>query len=195
MAQVHTIGHSSHPFPRFLELLRQHGIRTVADVRSVPYSRHHPQYQREPLSAALRDAGIGYEFLGRELGARAEDPAVHADGRVQFDRLARTEPFRAGVEKVKTLASKGPVALLCAEKEPLDCHRTVLIAPALEREGLAVIHILADGSTETHDAAMQRLVEETGLGAGDLFTSPEDLVREALKHREERIAWRPPRGA
>jgi uncharacterized protein (DUF488 family) len=193
VAQIYTIGHSSHPFPRFLELLEQHGIRLVADVRSVPYSRHHPQYRREPLAAGLEKAGIAYEFLGRELGARAEDPGVYAEGRVQYDRLARTAPFRAGIERVKTLGSAGRVALLCAEREPLDCHRSVLIAPVLEREGFPVIHVLADGTQRTQGEAVQRLVEEAGLGAGDLFTSQEDLVKEALKRREERIAWRAPR--
>lgn len=189
--EIFTLGHSNHPFARFSGLLAQHGITVVADVRSVPYSRRYPQYRREDLAAGLRAAGIDYVFLGSELGARSDDPGVYADGRVQFDRLARTALFRSGIERLCALAVRQRVAIMCAEREPLDCHRTVLVARALEREGVVITHILGDGSLESNGEAMQRLVRDSGLGA-DLFSSGADLVEEACRRREERIAWRLP---
>ena len=123
-----TIGHSNHPAGRFLEMLRQHRIELIADVRSVPHSRRHPQFNREALAEELGQAGIGYEFLGRELGARADDPLLYEDGRVSYSRLAATGLFQFGLDRLRELAASRRTAIMCAEKEPLDCHRTLLVA-------------------------------------------------------------------
>src|SRR5580765_2761541 len=98
--EVLTIGHSNHPIERFVALLQQHGVVTVADVRSVPYSRRNPAYSRESLQRSLAQAGVGYLFLGKELGAKSPDPAHYQDGRVQYRRLAATELFKAGLARV-----------------------------------------------------------------------------------------------
>ena len=97
---VLTVGHSTHPLAVFLDLLRQHGVTALADVRSSPYSRMNPQYNRESLAAALKDEGIKYVFLGKELGARSDDPACYQNGRVQYQRLAQTSLFKSGIERV-----------------------------------------------------------------------------------------------
>jgi uncharacterized protein (DUF488 family) len=187
---IHTVGHSNHPIERFLFLLQRHGITAVADVRSTPYSRFNPQFRREPLQEALAGAGIQYVFLGEELGARSRDPGCYdAEGRVSYAKLARTDLFRKGIERLKTGMSDFRVSIMCAEREPLECHRTILVARELVREGVDVAHILADGSLEEHGHAMQRLVASLELTGADLFSSPEDVVERAYDLQASRIAY------
>jgi uncharacterized protein (DUF488 family) len=186
---VYTIGHSTHEQERFLELLRAHQITAVGDVRSNPYSRMNPQYNREPLKAILTAAGIAYVFLGRELGARTEDPSCYEGGKVQYDRLARTELFRAGLERVRDGLSRYRLALICAEKEPLECHRGILVARELEAAGIPVRHILADASLEWHKDAMARLRQRLGLPESDLFRTPAEVLDDVYRLQGARIAY------
>ena len=187
---IHTIGHSNHPIGRFIELLRQHGITAVADVRSTPYSRFNPQFRRDQLQAALQEGGIQYVFLGEELGARTRDPACYeADGRVSYARLAATDLFRAGMDRLRAGMSEYRISLMCAEREPLECHRTILIARELERAHIQVVHILADGSLETHEQAMQRLAQSLDLVGTDLFRTPEQIRQQAYELQAARIAY------
>jgi len=187
--QVFTIGHSNHTLEGFLRLLAQHGITAVADVRSVPMSRLHPQFNRDDFSEALKQAGIAYSFLGKELGGRPQDPSWYVNGQVQYRLVALTEPFRKGIERVLAGAQKYRVALMCAEREPLDCHRGLLVAPALEKAGASVLHILADGNIEAHRDTMNRLLERFGFTQDDLFRSREELVEEACARQQERVAY------
>src|SRR6202521_1160216 len=103
---IFTIGHSTHPQKRFIALLLQHGITALCDVRSKPYSRVNPQFNREELKESLRERCIKYVFLGKELGARSEDPMCYENGKVQYDRLAATPAFKAGIERVLAGAEK-----------------------------------------------------------------------------------------
>lgn len=186
---VFTIGHSTHSIEAFLESLREHGISAVVDVRSAPFSRFNPQYNKKALEQSLRTNEIRYVFLGRELGARSEDPSCYVDGRVQYARLARTGLFNSGLERVMRGSRELRLALMCAEKEPLECHRTLLVARVLAERGVAVTHILADGSGEPHQVTMTRLLDIVGLPRQDLFHSTEQLIEEALTRQEERIAY------
>lgn len=165
-----TIGHSNHPFPRFLALLRQHRIEVLADVRSMPFSRFNPQFNRSKLDSSLREAGIRYEFLGDELGARTKDPELLEGGKVSYAKIARTPAFQHGLAHLLNEAGKHRVAMMCAEKEPLQCHRTLLVGREAERSGASVTHILADGALEDHQHAMERLAARTHVPQGDLFT-------------------------
>lgn len=184
-----TVGHSNHPFERFVELLQINVVDAVADVRSAPYSRFNPAYNRETLRADLKRHGIDYVFLGRELGARSEDPDCYRDGRVRYELLARTSSFHKGLERVLTGAKSRRVALMCAEKEPLACHRTILVARALTERGAKIGHILADGSMEDHEDTMERLLVVHGLTSSDLFKSRAELIDEACLLQERRIAY------
>lgn len=186
---IFTVGHSTHSLEHFIELLQSVPITAIADVRSSPYSRFNPQFNRETLEKALKDCGIAYVFLGRELGARSDDPTCYEHGRVQYGRLAKTELFRQGLERVLKGAQSYRVALMCAEKEPLECHRTLLVSRALESQGVSVGHILADGRIESHPAAMTRLIGVVGLPKTDLFRSNEELIEAACELQEERIAY------
>jgi uncharacterized protein (DUF488 family) len=187
---LYTIGHSNHPIDRFIALLQQHGIDAVADVRSTPYSRFNPQFRKERLQAALADAGVRYVFLGDELGARSKDPACYDEsGRVSYVRLAATDLFRRGIERLLTGMQKHRIALMCAEREPLDCHRTILVARELERAGAPITHILADGSLEPQRHAMERLASNLKLAETDLFRTPDELIEDAYDKQGSQIAY------
>lgn len=186
---VRTIGHSTHAATKLVELLRRHDITAVADVRSQPYSRMNPQFNREELRSRLKAVGIDYVFMGRELGARTEDRSCYIDGKVQYDLLARTALFQEGLERVAQGSARHRIALMCAEKDPLVCHRTILICRHLVLRGLGVQHILENGGVETHDASMTRLMSELGIAERDLFRGREDLIREAYARRGEQIAY------
>jgi uncharacterized protein (DUF488 family) len=154
---IYTLGHSKHPTERFIELLRQHDIGALADVRSTPFSRFNPQFNRERLAAALREVGIHYVFLGQELGARPREREFYDGDRVSYAKLAQSELFRRGLERVLAGSREHRIALMCAERDPLHCHRALLISPELERAGVPVTHIHADGSLETHVNLMKRV--------------------------------------
>lgn len=186
---VLTIGHSNHSIERFVELLRRHAVTAVVDVRSQPFSRYNHAFNRESLVATLKQAGIAYAFMGRELGARSEEPGCYEDGRVQFRRLAETELFRSGVRRVAQGAGARRLAVMCAEKEPLACHRTFLVARALVEAGAAVEHIHADGRLETQADALARLPGLLGMPEADLFRTREQVIADAIAAQEQRIAY------
>ena len=188
--RVLTVGHSNHPLETFVSLLRQHGVTTLADVRSAPYSRFNPHFNQKSLDIALQAHNIAYLFMGHALGGRPEDRSCYEKGRVRYDRLARTPLYREGIDQVVETAGVERLALMCAEKEPLDCHRTLLVGRSLAERGVTVTHILADGTLEPHDDAMDRLLDSVGLPAGDLLHSREELIEEALSQKEGRIAHR-----
>ena len=186
---VFTIGHSTHPQERLIGLLTQHGITALCDVRSKPYSRMNPQFNREELKDALKVTGIAYVFLGKELGARSEDPSCYEEGKVQYDRLAHTELFQQGLQRVQEGMKRYRIALMCAEKEPLECHRTILVARYLAALDLDVQHIHANGKLESHAEALRRLSRLVGLPEEDMFRSPEDIQADAYRRQENRIAY------
>lgn len=187
--QLYTIGHSTHSMEKLLVLLDGHQIRVVADVRSHPYSRMNPQFNREPLLVTLKKAGIAYVFLGRELGARSEDSQCYVDGKVQYGLLAETDIFQHGLARVVQEMANHRVALMCAEKDPLTCHRAILVCRHIVAQGLQVQHILEDGRLESHDEVLDRLLTELGLQEPDLFRSPAEILEEAYRRRSEQIAY------
>jgi uncharacterized protein (DUF488 family) len=189
LTTLHTVGHSNHSIAKFVGLLTANGITAIADVRSRPFSRRHPQFNKDRLAAELARHGIAYVFLGKELGARTEDPSCYEDGKVQYRRLAATALFNEGIERVLDGAQKYRIALMCAEKEPLDCHRTLLVGRALEALGVTIAHILADGSIETQEQTWSRLIDLTGLSREDMFHEHAELLARACKLREEKIAY------
>jgi uncharacterized protein (DUF488 family) len=192
MHALFTIGHSNHTFPELLELLRRHDVSIVCDVRSQPYSRRYPQFCQVPLKEALEAAGIRYEFLGRELGARPKEPDCYVDGQVAYDRLAQTPAFQAGLRTVRERARVERPALLCAEKDPITCHRTVLVCRRLREPGLAIRHILEDGDLEEHRDTELRLLALLALPQRNLFEETEAVVEHAYDLQGHRIARRIP---
>ena len=186
---IFSIGHSTHPVDHFIDLLTRHGINVVADVRSSPYSRFNPQFNRQSLADALKQSGIKYAFFGKELGARADDPSCYLDGKVQYARLAARADFGHAIDRLLAGAKDHRIALMCSEKEPLECHRTILVSQALIKAACPVNHILHDGTLETHDATLDRLLQLVGSSNEDMFSSRSDLLSEALSKQESRIAY------
>jgi len=154
--EVLTIGHGAHPWPRFLDLLREAGVAAVVDVRSIPASRHHPHFARTRLAAALDAAGIAYAWEGAALGGRPRDPGLWRDGQPDPAAIAAAPGFAPALERVLAAAGRQRLALMCAESEPLACHRCRLLAAPLIARGARVRHLLADGRLEEHEATLAR---------------------------------------
>jgi uncharacterized protein (DUF488 family) len=188
-ATVFTVGHSNHSLERLVALLRSNAVNAAADVRSFPYSRANQDFNREALQRALNANGIAYVYLGRELGGRPADPSCYEQGRVQYHKVARTPLFKDGLERVLKGIQTYRIVLLCAEKEPLFCHRTLLIGQELAALGVAVLHIHADGTLESHSEAMNRLVAELGLVERDLYRTKEEMIADACALQAKRIAY------
>ncbi len=168
-ARLFSVGHSHHDLARLVELLRRAGVTAVADVRSSPFSQRHPQFNRPDLERGLRQAGIAYLFLGEQLGGRPADADVYdGDGRVDYEQVRQTAAFRDGLERLTQALDRQRVAMLCAEEDPLDCHRALMIGPALVERGIAPVHLRGDGSRETTAALEERLLAITGAGSGIL---------------------------
>lgn len=186
---MYTIGHSNHAIEHFIELLERFAVDCVCDVRSAPYSRRNPQFNRETLRDSLKQQGIRYVYLGKELGARTEDEACYVNGKVSFERLAATPLFRKGIERVLEGDKTFTIALMCAEKEPLNCHRTILVARHLTSLGVPIEHILESGASERHEATIDRLIDIVGLPREDLFSTYDDIIERAYRIRGGDVAY------
>jgi uncharacterized protein (DUF488 family) len=187
-----TIGHSNHDIDAFLELLARYDISVVGDVRSSPYSRYVPQYSHKALKSALANAGIAYTFLGKEFGARSENPSCYKNGKVQYDQLAQQPIFADGIARVLDGMQRYRIGLLCAEKDPIECHRALLVARAFFDRGIPVAHIHADGSLESHQAMESRLLTVCKLPDGDMFRSRNECIAEAYLLQSDRIGYQNP---
>jgi uncharacterized protein (DUF488 family) len=182
-----TIGHSNHAFEHFLGLLRRHDIEAVADVRSRPYSRFVPHFSRERLERLLAAAGVGYLYLGAELGGlppTGETPVAASGYRSRVEQPA----FRQGIERLLAEARMQRLALMCRERDPLDCHRLHLICRHLASGHPEISHIRPDGALETHQEVERRLLERARPAELPLFRdglAPPDPA--ALEHAYD--AW------
>lgn len=176
MLEIFSVGHSNHPIGYFIGLLKRHGVTALADVRSTPYSRRHPQFRRETLAESLREAGIAYVFLGAELGGKRAGGLAEA---------SRTPEFRAGLERLREGAARYRVAFMCAEREPLDCHRTILVARHLRAPDVAIQHILANGTVENHGSVERRLVESEKTAPPPLMAGEPNAWSEAVERAYE----------
>jgi len=190
MPVLFTIGHSNHSISQFVRLLSQHAIEVVCDVRGVPYSKANPQFHREELGPSLRKHGIQYLYLGAALGARTRDPGSIVNGRVSYCEIVKSEAFTRGIAQVQALAASRRVVLMCAEKDHLECHRTILLSRCLIANGCSVQHILDTGDLEFHDDALARLIARLNLTLSP-FRSRKDVLMTAYERQEERIAWKP----
>jgi hypothetical protein len=190
-----TIGHSNHDLGDFLAILVHHGVEALCDVRSRPGSFRFPQFNREPLEAAAGCAKIQYQFLGEALGGRPEDPRVyHSNGQVDYVARRKSPDFSAGVERLRELSRSANIALMCAEEDPLQCHRFLMICPALMERGVVPVHIRRGGILESQRDAEDRLLELHGgstFTSGALFASERgSALEEALRQQSEEFAFR-----
>jgi uncharacterized protein (DUF488 family) len=186
---VFTIGHSAHPPEHFAALLKRSGVDVVLDVRSSPFSTRAPQYNRFALKKWLAELGIVYSLGGEALGGRPRNPAFYVNGRADYLQMAQTEAFRRALRRVANAARSHRVALLCAEAEPIECHRFLLVGRALHQAGVEVQHILANGAVETQSAAEERMLKAVGLLQAGLFESVGSAVDRAYAIQSARVAY------
>lgn len=202
MQPVFTIGHSNHTPEKFLELLGRHNISALVDVRSTPYSRYTPHFNRQALESYLPKSEIRYVFLGAELGARPTDATCYVEGKAVYEKIAELKAFQQGLGRVLKGAKNYRIALMCAEKDPITCHRAILVCQHLVPFNLEIAHILGNGDLEYHENLEDRLLETHNLaekpehGQLSLFVSnPEteiprsERVRQAYQIQGDRIAF------
>jgi uncharacterized protein (DUF488 family) len=185
-----SIGHSNHAMERFIELAHSAGITAIADVRSTPASRRYPWFNQARLAQRLAAEDIAYVPLGEALGGRPRDPRLYrGDGVVDYVAMARTDEFRAGLDRVAEGLRRYRVCLMCAEREPLDCHRCLLVARALAERGFAIGHVLADATIEPHAQTEERLLKLAGEPA-DLFADRDERIAAAYARRAGTAGYR-----
>lgn len=169
---IWTIGHSNHDLPTLVDLLRGERIDVVADVRSQPYSRFNPHFNREPLQSFLTETNLSYVFLGEQLGGRPSDGELFdAAGHVLYGEVAKTSRFLKGIDRLLEGSARYRVALMCAEENPSNCHRRLLVSRALVERGSSVIHIRGNGATISEaelEAELARSVQPSLFGEDDL---------------------------
>jgi uncharacterized protein (DUF488 family) len=186
-----TIGHSNLQADQFLALLKANRVSVIADVRSVPFSRRFPWFSSRTLSERLQSKGVAYVMVGDTLGGRPANPALYRDGVADYEAMADTAEFHAGLDRVMAEAERHRLCLMCSEREPLDCHRCLLVGRALAERGCMIGHILGNGSIEPHVATEERLLAGLRPGAGgDLFGDRQSRLAEAYRRRARKIAAR-----
>jgi uncharacterized protein (DUF488 family) len=188
---VLTVGHSTLSYEQFLSLIRSAGVTAIADVRSAPYSRHFPHFNREALRDELKADGVAYVFLGDELGGRPKESAYFCEGVADYEKMATAPAFASGIKRVKEGVEKYRIALMCSEHSPLDCHRCLLVGRALHEQGISVGHITTAGTVR----GQTEIEDDLRTMAGDVqdqvdfFVSPSDRLAEAYRLRSRRVAY------
>lgn len=186
-----TIGYAGRSIDDFIVLLEQHKITALCDVRSIPFSARHPQFNCEVLTKVLKSHNINYVFLGEELGARPKDSSCYVDGKANFQKIAVSALFKKGLERVKVgVQKKYVLALMCAEKDPMICHRSISICRNLRGPGIDIRHIIDHETTETQDDLEKRLIAHLKLHP-DMFKDydPNALIERAYDVQGDRIAY------
>lgn len=203
--QVFTVGHSNHSAETFVSILLHHQIGAVIDVRSAPYSRFVPHFNRKSLGALLSQANVAYVYMGNELGGRPSEPHQYDHrGQVCYRRIAVARTFQRGLERVLEGATMYRVALMCSEENPLECHRALLVAHELWQRDIPISHIRAchgagNSYAEKHGAILERLIESHELNQGTLIGfdgslvhelgSSLELIEEAVERQRQQIAY------
>jgi uncharacterized protein (DUF488 family) len=189
---LYTIGHSTHAIDAFIALLKQHDVQVLADVRSVPMSRFNPQFRQRELKKSLEGAGLAYVYLGDRLGGQSSSQRDRAT-RVPYEERILMPEFQSGMAALLKLAGEKRTAIMCAEKEPLNCHRTLLIARALAAKNFPVTHILGNGDLRPHAEVENELMGWQGLTEQGLFDTRETQLNEAYEKRRSVGTYKPKR--
>ena len=159
---IYTIGYGSRPIDAFIEVLRQHEIAYLIDVRSAPYSRYKPEFSKAALAAELQRHGIRYIFMGDTLGGHPDDEACYVNGKVVYEKVAATAAYQRGVERLlscwgNALGQQRGVVLMCSEGKPEHCHRSKLIGVTLTAEDILVHHIDENDALQPQEQIIERL--------------------------------------
>jgi uncharacterized protein (DUF488 family) len=187
--EIFTIGYATFSIEYFVDALRKYSITAVADVRSAPYSRFKPEFKKNTIKKTLRENHIEYIFLGKHCGARAEDPSCYIGGKLNYALLKESENFQKGIKRILSGMQNYRIALMCAEKDPLNCHRTFLICRSLRSHPVTIKHILENDTLEEHAVTEKRLLKLYKLDQQDIFHSSSDLLEQAYDRQCEKITF------
>lgn len=173
----------------FVDMLKKFDIKVLIDVRSKPYSVHSPEFNKENLESVLNQSGIYYRNYATEFGAQQENRSLYPNGYLDFELFSRSRAFQRGVEKVRKSVAQGyKLAFMCAEKEPIHCHRTILVSKAFSDMGYEIIHILPNGNTKTqHDVDNELMIENPPSFFDD---ANENALTIAYRKQNEKIGFR-----
>jgi len=189
MNKLYTIGYSPHTLDSFLDTLNKYHITAIADVRSTPYSQFKPEFNKDKFKEFLKKHNIAYVFLGDLCGARVEDSSCYVNGKVNYSLVSENPKFKEGLERIKKGMQRYLIALMCAEKDPITCHRTILICRNLVATNIKIKHILSNGKIEEHKESEQRLMKIFNLNHPDLFQTEQQRLDEAYSRQGEKIAY------
>ena len=187
--EVFSIGHSSMSYEEFVRSLRNASITAVADVRSMPFSRRNPQFNRDTLRDELRIDGIAYVFLGEELGGRPKERQYFCEGVADYEKMAKSSDFERGLRRVIEGSKQYRIALMCSEHDPLECHRCLLVGRALHERGATVRHILPNKMFLDQAEVERRLIQLSRQDSADLFQSYRERLAEAYRKRASKVAY------
>lgn len=188
MARVWTVGHSTLDIEDFLEILTRHNITAIADVRSSPASKRYPHFNRDELRSSLKRVGITYVFLGEELGGRPKRSRLFKDGVADYEKMALEPSFMSGLKRVVMGSQEFNIALMCSEKNPMHCHRCLLVGRALSHDRVDVLNIV-DDRVMSQTEIEGRLLEVQAQQSKDLFLSSDEQIANAYRGWSLKVAY------
>ena len=189
---IHTVGHSNLSAESLVGMLKRRGITQVIDVRSTPYSRYVPQFNRNNIRVTLERNSIGYTHMGDALGGRPQDDRLYdRNGRANYGLMAQEKAFQDAILQVEQVAEDSHTALMCTEADPLHCHRTLLVSQELASRGANIIHLMRDDQQESHEETMEKLLAVWKLlRDGNAEMTRRQLVEEAVRNQAAEVAYR-----
>lgn len=190
MKTIYTIGYSTYDINTFISTLKNNNIAAIADVRSSPYSKFKPEFNREFLAEVLKKNRLYYVFLGDELGARSKDNSCYIDGRADHQLISQSVLYKKGIERILKGLENYTIALMCAEADPITCHRNILICRTLKKNNIEIKHILSEGKVENNSFTEERLLHEYSLEKNDMFMTYDEALNIAYDKRSFHIAFR-----
>lgn len=172
---LYTIGHGNRTREEFLGLLERYGIKFLIDVRTIPYSKFQSQYNREDLTTYMQEHKIRYVYMGDTLGGRPKDTSCYnSAGKIDYEALKTKEFYIEGINRLKTAYEKQvPIAIMCSESKPLECHRSKLIGRTLLQENILLQHIDENGRLKGQEIIINEL--NKGKSEFTLFGDISDL--------------------
>lgn len=198
MGLLYTIGHSQHEFRYFSDLLKTYEINYLLDVRSTPYSKYAETYNKERLNSLLSAKGITYSFMGKFFGARSNNAELYNDeGYLDFEKVSYSDLFIKGMESVNLGLKRGNnIVLMCTEKDPIDCHRAIMVARAFSLKGIDVKHILPNGTYQTQQELDERLLDkyfpnrtQLSIFNYDKVINDEENIKLAYREQNKEIGY------
>jgi uncharacterized protein (DUF488 family) len=188
-SEIFSLGHSNLPFERFARLLMDKNVSAVADVRSSPFSRHAPWFSQREFKSGLRIHRIAYSFFGDELGGRPKASELFRGGIADYEEMAKTDAFRHGIARLLEGSERHRIAMICSERDPLHCHRCLLVGRQLKVQGIVTSHLHSDGKEETQDEVEERLLREENLALEDMLRPRAERLGEAYLRRNKKAAF------